>query len=56
MGTQQDKVYKCEQCGNVVYVLESGEGDLVCCGEEMKLLTDEESQPYHPRFPKPGAP
>ncbi len=30
------EVYKCEACGNVVQVLEAGDGDLVCCGESMK--------------------
>ena len=29
-------IYKCEICGNVVEVLHSGVGELVCCGEEMK--------------------
>lgn len=36
------QVYKCEKCGNIVEVLHGGEGDLVCCGENMKLL-DEKS-------------
>jgi len=35
-------IYKCEICGNIVEVLHSGDGDLVCCGEDMKLL-DEKS-------------
>jgi superoxide reductase len=30
-------IYKCEVCGNIVEVLHEGDGDLVCCGEEMKL-------------------
>ena len=29
-------IYKCEICGNIVEVLHSGVGELVCCGEEMK--------------------
>lgn len=32
------QVYKCEACGNIVEVLHGGAGDLVCCGENMKLL------------------
>lgn len=32
------KIYKCEICGNIVEVLHEGKGDLVCCGEEMKLM------------------
>ncbi len=33
-------IYKCEICGNVVSVLEAGEGDLVCCGQNMNLLEE----------------
>jgi len=32
-------IYKCQICGNIVQTLIEGEGDLVCCGEEMELLT-----------------
>lgn len=35
------EIYKCEICGNVVEVLSSGNGTLVCCGEDMKLLKEE---------------
>lgn len=31
-------LYKCKVCGNVVQTLISGEGELVCCGEEMEFL------------------
>jgi len=34
------QVYKCEACGNVVEVLMGGEGELVCCGAPMKLMTE----------------
>lgn len=34
------EVYKCELCGNIVEVVHAGEGDLSCCGQEMKLLTE----------------
>lgn len=33
------EVYKCEICGNVVEVKEAGGGELVCCGEPMKLIS-----------------
>jgi superoxide reductase len=33
-------VYKCEVCGNIVEVLHEGQGDLVCCGKEMKLFSE----------------
>jgi superoxide reductase len=38
--TQRDDVYKCEQCGNIVTVMHAGNGTLICCGEEMKLLQE----------------
>ncbi len=34
--TEKLQVYKCEVCGNIVEVLHSGEGELVCCGQPMK--------------------
>ena len=37
---KQNEVYKCDICGNIVSVLHGGDGDLVCCGEPMKLLTE----------------
>ncbi len=36
--TEKLQIYKCDICGNVVQVLLPGNGNLVCCGEEMKLL------------------
>ncbi len=38
------QVYKCEICGNIVEVLHGGKGQLVCCGEPMKLLKAKESE------------
>ena len=34
------EVYKCEACGNIVEVLHAGGGELVCCGEPMKLMVE----------------
>jgi len=34
------EIYRCDICGNIVKVLHGGAGDLVCCGEPMKLLTE----------------
>lgn len=31
-------IYRCKICGNVVQTLIEGEGELVCCGEEMELM------------------
>ncbi len=34
------EVYKCEACGNIVEVLHAGAGELVCCGQPMKLFPE----------------
>jgi superoxide reductase len=34
------QVYKCEVCGNIVEVVHGGAGELVCCGQAMKFLTE----------------
>ncbi len=38
--TERLQVYKCNICGNIVEVLHSGKGELVCCGEAMQLMTE----------------
>ncbi|MBU4261385.1 MAG: desulfoferrodoxin [Proteobacteria bacterium] len=38
--TKQLEVYKCELCGNIVEVLHTGAGELVCCGQPMKLFVE----------------
>ena len=38
--TTRFEVYKCEACGNIVEVLEGAGGSLVCCGEDMVLMTE----------------
>lgn len=37
---KQLEIYKCEVCGNIVEVLHAGDGDLVCCGQNMKLMSE----------------
>ena len=32
------QIYKCNVCGNLVQVLQEGDGNLVCCGQEMELM------------------
>lgn len=34
------EVYKCEICGNIIEVLHGGDGELVCCEQPMKLMTE----------------
>ena len=35
--TQLKQVYKCSVCGNIVEVVHTGVGELVCCGQPMVL-------------------
>lgn len=34
------EVYKCELCGNIIEVVHSSFGQLVCCGKSMTLLKE----------------
>jgi len=34
------QVYRCNVCGNIVEVLHTGKGELVCCGQPMELLQE----------------
>jgi len=48
--TQKNEVYKCEICGNIVEVIHESGGQLVCCGQPMKLMeenTTEASKEKH---------
>lgn len=36
--TELKQIYKCAVCGNVVEVLHTGAGELVCCGQPMALM------------------
>jgi len=36
--TEQKQIYKCNVCGNIIEVLHTGVGQLVCCGQPMELL------------------
>jgi len=38
--TKRKEIYKCEVCGNIVEVLHEGAGELVCCGQPMKLIVE----------------
>ena len=44
-------IYKCNVCGNMVEVINPGEGSLVCCGKPMEQLSeknnDDASQEKH---------
>ncbi|MGB9840011.1 desulfoferrodoxin [Thermovenabulum sp.] len=38
--TSLKQIYKCEICGNIVEVVHTGKGQLVCCGKPMNLLVE----------------
>ena len=38
--TNKNEVYKCPLCGNIVEVLHTGAGELVCCGQPMDLMSE----------------
>jgi superoxide reductase len=38
--TQLLQIYQCDVCGNMVEMVHGGQGDLVCCGQPMKLFTE----------------
>jgi superoxide reductase len=38
--TEKLQVYKCDTCGNMVSLVHTGVGTLVCCGAPMKLLVE----------------
>jgi desulfoferrodoxin-like iron-binding protein len=40
MPNQVGQVYVCEICGNKVKMLVAGKGQLVCCGQPMKLTAE----------------
>lgn len=38
--TKKLQIYKCEVCGNIVEMIHEGAGELVCCGQPMKLYEE----------------
>ncbi|MEN6318896.1 MAG: desulfoferrodoxin [Syntrophaceae bacterium] len=38
--TERYQVYKCDSCGNIVEMLHSGQGQMICCGKTMRKLTE----------------
>jgi len=50
--TQKNQIYKCEICGNIVEMVHEGAGELVCCGQPMKLqeekISDEGQEKHVP--------
>lgn len=47
---EQKQIYKCNICGNIVEILYTGVGKLMCCGQSMELLaekTEDEGMEKH---------
>ena len=48
---EQNQIYECEICGNVISVIEAGAGELICCEQPMTLLrektTEQEGKEKH---------
>ncbi len=42
--TELMQIYKCEICGNIIEVIHAGAGELVCCGQAMTLLTEQDTE------------
>jgi superoxide reductase len=38
--TELKEIYKCEVCGNIVEIVHSGAGQLVCCNQNMTKLEE----------------
>lgn len=57
--TELKQIYRCAVCGNVVEVVRSGAGTLVCCGQEMILESvhsqDEGQEKHLPVIEKNGS-
>lgn len=54
--TKVNEIYKCDVCGNIVEVVHAGGGELVCCGQPMKLqvpgVTDGAAEKHVPVIEK----
>lgn len=48
--TEINQIFKCNVCGNIVEMVHSGVGELVCCGQPMELKqekTEDEGMEKH---------
>ena len=39
--TEMNQIYRCAICGNIVQVLHTGTGTLVCCNQPMEALVEQ---------------
>ena len=45
--TEQFEIFKCNVCGNIIEVLSSGVGQLVCCSLPMEQLSEHSNDDEH---------
>lgn len=45
--TELNQIYKCNVCGNIVEMVHTGKGQLVCCGQTMVLMTPNTQEASH---------
>jgi superoxide reductase len=38
--TEINQSYKCNVCGNLVKIIQAGQGTLICCGQPMELVIE----------------
>jgi desulfoferrodoxin-like iron-binding protein len=39
--TELNQNYKCNVCGNLVKIIQAGQGSLACCAQPMELIIEE---------------
>ena len=42
--TELKQAYRCNVCGNMVEMVRSGKGELVCCGQPMQLMVPQTTE------------
>ena len=54
--TEKSDVFKCEDCGHIVAVLQRSDGTLQCCEQEMHNVTPDEAKRLTFDLQRPGSP
>ena len=54
--TEKRDVFKCDKCKTIVAVLQSGDGELVCCEEKMINVSPDEAKSLMFDMTRPGSP
>lgn len=54
--TAKSEVFKCRACGNIIAVLQPGQGELKCCETKMDNVTPNEARRLIHDWTRPGTP